>query len=82
MLVDSDPITVIEYADASYEKCVLQVFTKTVHAASITLFPKLNAAESYTLEGKVISALELAEDGICISGLKDNSCITLELTKA
>ncbi|MBR7098462.1 MAG: alpha-galactosidase, partial [Clostridia bacterium] len=38
ILIDSDGIIVIEYADTAVDRCVLQIFTKTAYARAIVLY--------------------------------------------
>lgn len=80
ILVDSEGITVIEYADAALARCVLQIFTKTVYARSLRIYPTLQSGLVYTLDGARLRGDEIMEDGILLASLKENECRTITLT--
>ena len=77
VLVDTDPISVIEYADRGLSRCVLQIFTKTVHTSSLILYPVLRSEAEYWVDGNTVRGSELMEHGLWVKDLKPNSCQTL-----
>lgn len=86
ILVDSDVISVIEYADPEFRRCVIQVFTKVTYARDLTIYPKTSENANYQmvadqLDRKIITSKELCESGILLDDLKDNYCYTIELLK-
>ncbi len=81
ILVDSDQISVIEYADENFDQCILQIFTKTVAARDLILYPSVNKNVKYQSPDGEIDGSDLAENGIHVTSLKDNSCQTIILRK-
>ena len=81
ILVDSDSITVIEYSDVSFDKCIIQIFTKTVHTGKIIVYPTVDACASYTCDGAVLCGNDIKENGIAISNLTQNSSKAITLLK-
>ena len=79
ILVDSDPITVIQYADETLDECVLQIYTKTVYAAELCLYPVVKRQARYRCGDTLFEGAELLENGLPVDSLKDNSCLTLKL---
>lgn len=81
IIVDLDSITVIEYADINFDKCIIQVFVKTVYANEIVIYPFVDELSEYTCSEIVMSGADIKENGILIDSLKQNSCLKLELVK-
>ncbi len=81
LLVDSKDIIAIEYADAELSRCLVQVFTKQTHALELTVYPVLDCGAMYRLGEEEISGESVVADGIRLSSLKDNDCVTLEFIK-
>ena len=76
ILVDSDDVIAIEYADPKLTHCELQLFTKTVYTDTLTLYPAVDVTCDYELDGHVVSGAELAENGIRFEKPEDNRCYT------
>ena len=81
ILVDSEPITVIEYSDSNLNVCVIQIFTKTVYAHSLLLHPTIDEKAMYLQGDMVADGKTIAKDGVLVQNLKDNSCQILKLIK-
>ena len=81
ILVDSDTTTVLEYSDTAFDKCFIQVFTKTSYATDIIIYPIVDESASYTVGDEVISGKEIAEDGIYVKDLATYSCKAITLIK-
>jgi hypothetical protein len=81
ILVDSEQIVVIEYADEKLDLCVIQIFTKTARANDLTIYPTVDSAANYSYLSDSVSGKSIEENGILIRDLKDNSCQTLVLRK-
>lgn len=81
ILVDSQEISVIEYADPSFNRCIIQVFTKTTYARNLVIYPCVSERDRYQLAGNQLGGRELMENGIVVENLKDNDCRVMELTK-
>jgi hypothetical protein len=81
ILVDSESITAIEYADSNLNVCVIQIFTKTVYAHSLLLYPIVDEQAIYLQGDMVVDGKTVAKDGILVQNLKDNSCQILKLIK-
>lgn len=82
ILVDSPNIIVIQYADSDLNRCVIQIFTKTVYARDLIIYPAVDAEKEYVYENKKHLGKSLMTDGIYIDNLKNNSCKTIEIKKA
>ena len=78
LLVDTDALCAIEYASEDMTRVVIQLFTKTIHAADILLYPMLDESKTYTCSELVAKGSTFAEDGMRVKGLKDFSCVRLE----
>lgn len=78
ILVDSDSIIIIEYSDATLDRCVIQVYTKITYSKSLIIYPVLDASKEYLYEGTLLSAKDIIDNGILIDNLLENSCQTLE----
>ena len=81
ILVDTNDLVVIEYADVAFEKCIVQVFTKNSYATDITIYPIVDEEAVYLYQDKRITGKEIKENGISIEGIIKNNCIILRLNK-
>lgn len=81
ILVDSEQITAIEYADASLDTLVLQVFTRTVYARDLVLYPAVRSDAIYAVGEETRTGADLAENGILINRLGQNECRTLKFKR-
>ncbi|MBR5528091.1 MAG: alpha-galactosidase [Clostridia bacterium] len=81
ILADSEGLIAIEYADTFFDRCVIQLFTKTVYAGDIILYPAVDTCADYTVNGKPVSGKDIALSGIYFDNLTDNSCRTVEIVK-
>lgn len=81
ILIDSDSIIVLEYADKNLDRCVIQLFTKNTYAQGIVLYPAVNEKAQYRCGDTLIFGNDIKENGIFIKSLKDNSCQILKLSK-
>lgn len=82
ILVDREDITAIQYADPALERCEIQVFTKTIYAENLIVYPVLDSLKKYSFDGNVVDGTELCENGILFERLEDNHCYTAQLRKA
>ena len=81
ILVDSDQISVIEYTDEENKLCIVQIFTKTVYAQDIIVYPVVDKSAKYSYEDTYLDGKDLFENGILVNDLKENYCTVLKLTK-
>ena len=81
VLIDSDDITAIEYADPAYDKCVIQFFTKITYTNMLTVYPVLDATAQYRLDDTVKSGKQWMEDGIFQEKFFCNDCRTFTLER-
>ncbi len=81
LLADSPSITAIEYSSNDHSRCIVKVFTKQTHASELTVYPVVDCGADYRYGETKMSGASLAEDGIRLSALKDNDCVTLEFFK-
>ena len=79
ILVDSPQIIATQYADYDLNRCVIQIFTKTVYARDLIIYPAVDAEKEYIYSKNKCSGKTIKENGIYIDGLKYNSCITIEI---
>ena len=82
ILVDSDGITVIEYADKHLKECILQLFTQKTHATDMVIYPVVNEFMDYEWDGVRLRGMDIKEHGITIDGLTENNCVIISLKKA
>ena len=68
-------------ADATLSQVVLEVFTRTVHAEDIIIYPELCQRGEYEYNGTSVLAKEISDDGIRVNKLKDNCCQTIRLCR-
>ena len=81
ILIDSDDIVAIEYADKNFDRCVVQIFTKVTYATDLTIYPVVNENATYAYGEKTVSGKEVKSFGIWVESLQNNDCITLDLKK-
>ena len=82
VLCDVGNITVLEYADANFDRVVVHAFTKLTYQSSLTVYPVVDLTAKYVAnDGSTLCGKEIAEDGFTFSGLKDNDSKTFVLTK-
>ena len=81
ILVDSEEITVIEYADNDFNRCVIQFFTKLPYTDRLRVYPAVDSCADYDLNGNQISGTELTEEGILFENLTYNDCQTVTLSR-
>lgn len=79
ILVDSEQIIAIQYADVELNTCVIQIYTKTVYASELKIFPAVRVDARYLFNNIELSGNEILVQGILVSELKDNCCKTLNL---
>ena len=79
ILVDTNPITVIQYADPELKTCYIQVFTRTTYADELVIFPVADANATYTWNNQILTGADILENGILVRPLKQNSCLVVEL---
>lgn len=81
ILVDTKDLIAIEYADKSFKKCILQVFTKNSHLTDLTMYPVVDKEAEYECDGKKLSGKEIAEDGLTLEKITENDCVIIRLIK-
>ena len=64
ILADSYSEMVIEYADDSFERVTVQIFTKEPRQTSFAVYPKIDAAAEYIYDEKRISGSDILRYGI------------------
>jgi len=79
--VDSDGIIVVEYADLTFDLCVIQIFAKTTYAQEIVLYPVVCEEAEYRYGDSVISGKDIKENGILIQNIIDNNCQIIKLVR-
>ena len=82
ILVDTEDIVVIQYADPDLNRCVVQLFTKRSYASRLTVYPAVDSLGEYTANEELRSGQDLLENGIIFKDLQDNCCQTVEMIKA
>ena len=81
VLIDSEDIVAIQYADDDFDRCVIQFFTKLPNTNLLTVYPVVDPAASYRLEDEILSGMDLMEDGIFLEKFVYNDCRVIELKK-
>ena len=81
ILVDSDDIVSIEYADPQFDRCIVQLFTKRSYASRLTVYPAVDPCVEYRINDQIRTGRDISENGILFQDLKDNCCQTVELNK-
>lgn len=81
ILIDSEDIIAIEYADTALERCIIQFFTKLPYTNMLTVYPVVDESAQYELDGQVISGKELTREGIFQEKFINNDCRSMELRK-
>lgn len=79
ILADSDSLTAIAYADEAMDHIVVQVFTKTVYAQSLRIYPMVDKNKRYRFQDEEHSGAEILENGIFVAPLYANSCQVFRL---
>lgn len=80
ILVDSNDLVVIEYADKAFEKCIVQIFTKNSHLTDLIVYPCVNEGAEYSYNGQILSGKSIQKNGITISSnIGDNNCLIIHL---
>ena len=78
--VDTDRVTVLEYFDRSLDRLVIQIFTKTVYAEELLIYPTVDREKQYLMGDQILDGKSLTADGILIRHIGQNACRVLELT--
>lgn len=81
ILIDTDDIVAIEYADARYERCKLFFFTKVPYTNLLTVYPRLDPDSDYIYGETKRSGRELMENGIFIAKFSYNDCVSFDIKK-
>lgn len=81
ILIDTDDIIAIEYADTDFDQCILQFFTKLPYTNLLTLYPVLDPLANYQTEEGIQSGRELMENGIFMEKFFNNDCRVIRLQK-
>jgi hypothetical protein len=81
LLADADGVVAIEYADEDLDKCLIQVFSNRCFATDLLLYPVVDEQAEYIFDGKCLSGKDISTNGIVFSGITNNDCKILKLTK-
>ena len=81
ILIDTDDIIAIQYADSDINRCIIQLFTKTIYATDLIVYPVLDTKSYYMKGDEKLKGEALCENGIRFAWLEDNHCYTAELLK-
>lgn len=81
VLIDSDPITLIQYSDYDLSRLVLHFYTKVTYSADMIIYPVVNKEFTYQVMGETRTGEDIMENGIRLSGFKDYSCQEIEIVK-
>lgn len=81
LLADADGVVAIEYADEDFDKCLVQVFSNRCFATDLLLYPVVDEQAEYIFDGKCLSGKDISTSGIVFSGITNNDCKILKLTK-
>lgn len=81
ILVDSEQIVAIEYSDRKLERCFIQIYTKTVYANELVIYPVVDESQKYLYGDTVIDGRDIAENGILVEPLKENCCKIMNFIK-
>lgn len=81
LLVDTDSITAIQYTDEMLARCEIHIFTKTIRAYDLTLYPVVDQNATYRYNDRRIDGNDIGENGINVTPLQDRSCQILKLTR-
>ncbi len=79
ILVDSDSVIAIQYADIELKRCIVQIFTKSTHANELIIYPVVDEAREYSYLDTSYQGAEIRNNGLLVEHLKTNSCQTIEL---
>lgn len=81
ILCDAENLTVLQYSDKNAEKCIVQIFTKTVNQERFIVYPIVDKGCNYIFNDVLLSGKEISENGIILSEVKPFSCKTLSFDK-
>ena len=81
ILVDTNDLVAIEYADNDFENCIIQVFTKRSYATDLTVYPFVESTNVYIYNEQKLTGKEIKENGITIERIIENNCVILRLNK-
>ena len=81
VLIDSDDVIAIEYADSELSTCVIQIFTKESRTKNLIIYPAVDVSSKYRYEDALLDGADIKENGIYIQDPVDNSCRTIKLVK-
>jgi hypothetical protein len=79
--VDTEGILVIQYSDCHLDRCVIQVFTKSVYADELRIYPTVDRQGRYRMGEEILDGETLTEEGILLPKLQRQDCLTLVLEK-
>ena len=78
--MDTESVTVIEYTDRVFKSCMVQAFVKSSHAEHLVIYPVVDENADYLYNGERVHGRDIAEDGLMLRYLKNQTCHTLKLT--
>lgn len=81
ILADGDGLVALEYADARFDKCIVQLFTQRSFATDALIYPAVDENAEYSLNGTTVSGREIKENGVLFEGLTAFDCRTVKLEK-
>ena len=81
ILIDSDNLIAIEYADVDLDRCIVQVFTKVIYALYLRMYPVLDKSATYNLGKQTLLGKDAMEEGILLEDLQNNCCVKYEFIK-
>lgn len=81
ILIDTEAVTAIQYSDVKLNTCIIKLFTKTVYANELIIYPVVENSFNYQYNDTVLKGRKIKEDGIFITSLQPNSCLEIKLTR-
>lgn len=81
ILVDTEDIIVIQYADCDLTRSIIQIFTKTTYADNLIVYPVISEKDRYQTDGRELDGKDIMENGLYVQHLQNNCCRTIELIK-
>ena len=65
ILADTESVLVLEYSDMNFERAKILVYTNRIRQSKLVIYPKLDVAASYCIDGKdIMSGAQIEAEGM------------------
>lgn len=81
ILADTESLTVLQFNDSKFKKCVIQIFTKKIKQTGMMVYPFVDKNAEYSYNEKKLCGQDISENGIYLKLSGNYQMKKIELIK-